>query len=788
MPPNTEIDLTLVVNYEAYAGVPAFSHSFLSIVGYGDKWAWEEAALGSSGENICFDPHGTTRRSFITDMRPKLFDGKWKENIGGGDFTLMFGASGDLIYLKEVDAQIHANGPCLSNASYSSVTSDNSIATVVHISGGRTDDIPRIFISVKIDVLQNTKFSRLSFFQLGTENYNFNSKFAKIAVSGANGAAGAPIFLPQSCYSGPSAVSKKPSHLYSSPGPLKEAMKNVSAPWWIAFDGNEKPGTAPMYTGDKGVVIRSYRATLGGAEQNVPIYSILCDKLELGTPKGLRELKAGDFVEFKVEVLIYPRNQQYEIAKQNSQSKTLTAMSNMNTWQRVQANAIRGQILVEPLINVNVESHYPIRIHATEATNLLFAVHGSGKRIGFVPVVIRGLASPDVQEDSGLWISTDDSKTFSRLKQGSCDWQCYLNRYPDLQRVYGPTNTNQAKNHWQSNGQREGRDCTCPFWQVNYERVTNTYEIVYNVEFGEAVTVVAFGADPANWATTTTRSTTKSVTKTTGAASTPGSTTRSQETATLAATTVITTTGSAETSVTARTSGISALSSTANDETTTLTAAKNAKMSSTTSKGSSTKRQDATTTKDATVDATLETTSTASNNAGNDAGDSSSSGGDGGSSATVAATTVITTTGSAETSVTARTSGISALSSTANDETTTLTAAKNAKMSSTTSKGSSTKRQDATTTKDATVDATLETTSTASNNAGNDAGDSSSSGGDGGSSGSEKGGSSSGGKGGSGSGAGDGDDDRILILGDYSSATEAVFCISSFVIAMMMMQ
>ena len=51
-------------------------------MGYSDKWLWEQAALGTGGENICFDPLGTHTRAFITDMRPKLFDGEWKENIG----------------------------------------------------------------------------------------------------------------------------------------------------------------------------------------------------------------------------------------------------------------------------------------------------------------------------------------------------------------------------------------------------------------------------------------------------------------------------------------------------------------------------------------------------------------------------------------------------------------------------------------------------------------------------------------------------------------------------------
>ena len=93
LPPNSKIDLTLAVNYELYGGVPAWSHAQLSVAGKGGFWLWEQAALGSSGENMCFDPLGTATRAFITDVRPKLFDGKWKNNVGGGDIgPLLFAA------------------------------------------------------------------------------------------------------------------------------------------------------------------------------------------------------------------------------------------------------------------------------------------------------------------------------------------------------------------------------------------------------------------------------------------------------------------------------------------------------------------------------------------------------------------------------------------------------------------------------------------------------------------------------------------------------------------------
>ena len=111
---------------------------------------WEQAAIGTGGENICFDPLGTHTRAMITDVRPKLFDGKWKENVGGGDFTLMFDQHGKMQYLKSMDPLIHSNGPCLSNASYDSVTLDDSIRSHVEVSGGRTDDIVRVFFKLKL--------------------------------------------------------------------------------------------------------------------------------------------------------------------------------------------------------------------------------------------------------------------------------------------------------------------------------------------------------------------------------------------------------------------------------------------------------------------------------------------------------------------------------------------------------------------------------------------------------------------------------------------------------------
>merc|ERR1719334_2883336 len=50
------------------------------------------------------------------------------------------------------------------------------------------------------------------------------------------------------------------------------------------------------------------------------------------------------------------------------------------------------------------------------------------------------------------------SKTDCKSK---CNWQCYLDRYGDLRKLYGDNNTELAAAHWRTYGEKEGRNCTC---------------------------------------------------------------------------------------------------------------------------------------------------------------------------------------------------------------------------------------------------------------------------------------------------------------------------------------
>ena len=89
----------------------------------------------------CFEPHGTHTRAQITDVRPNLFDNDWKENVGGASWLDYFDGDGVLQYPRAMESRIATGGPCLSNATYESVSQDDKIKSRVRVSGGRTDDM-----------------------------------------------------------------------------------------------------------------------------------------------------------------------------------------------------------------------------------------------------------------------------------------------------------------------------------------------------------------------------------------------------------------------------------------------------------------------------------------------------------------------------------------------------------------------------------------------------------------------------------------------------------------------
>ena len=62
---------------------------------------WQESALGSFGESMCYQPDGNSKRAKVTDARPLSVCNMdstpsnckkyiWTENVGGGDFLVYY--------------------------------------------------------------------------------------------------------------------------------------------------------------------------------------------------------------------------------------------------------------------------------------------------------------------------------------------------------------------------------------------------------------------------------------------------------------------------------------------------------------------------------------------------------------------------------------------------------------------------------------------------------------------------------------------------------------------------
>ena len=94
LPADSTTELQLVLAFAHWGGVPAASHAQLSLIGWGSNGLWHESALGSFGEQMCYEPGRQQRNSIVTDARPfatcNMNDGNgsckkygWTSNVGG---------------------------------------------------------------------------------------------------------------------------------------------------------------------------------------------------------------------------------------------------------------------------------------------------------------------------------------------------------------------------------------------------------------------------------------------------------------------------------------------------------------------------------------------------------------------------------------------------------------------------------------------------------------------------------------------------------------------------------
>ena len=386
VPPKTKRDLVFQMVHARYGGVYAASHAQLCLIGWGHNQFWDQAAVGSFGESICFEPGRVQRRCFITDVRPLMTlpvesNAKrwgWAENCGGGDFLMWKDAQGRYQTMKGTRTEYRAHGPCLTDVSYSEESSGGEIAARVDVSVPGANDHLRTFLRLRYDVRKPLRWQRLAFFQLGADFYN-DVPARRVAIGDGTG-------LREEW----------------EPRRAKDEYDRAVLPLagegaWLSVHGVEREALTKGHAmASRGLIIRSWRAVLGG-KPAAPHVSTFCTEwgkgnhktaVELSPPPGLTELLPGDFVEAELEFVIFPADASAYYGPDAALRGMLT--HDADTWRPVHREA-RGNALKPIAKRGVITKSYPLVIAVDDEQRAQVTVKSG---LGHVPLTFAGLKSP----------------------------------------------------------------------------------------------------------------------------------------------------------------------------------------------------------------------------------------------------------------------------------------------------------------------------------------------------------------------------------------------------------
>lgn len=383
---------TLVIASAHWGGLPAASHAQLSLIGWGVNQLWDQVAIGSWGESICYDPDVNLNRSMIDDVRPLMVWGMtdgdekkkwgWTHNVGGGDFLVYFDAAGQKQFLTRMKTAYLSHGPNLTEAIYSGVTADGKMSATFTVSSPRGDDLNRAFHRIRYDVHEPTPFSRLAFYQVGADGYN-DHDFEKLARGNRNGLIEEWTF-------------PKGGKRYDS----RSIPCEGEGPWWFSLHVGARADFPHVRRGgawaNRGLIVRAWKARLGGKEVSAPSASFFGTEngvpsmnLEISPPPDLKRLEPGDFVEAELELVIPPQSASDYYGPNEAFRAALEHGG--NTWKPVHREAAGNRIAVR-VDEGTLLSSYPIRIRVGEKSGAAFKSVGG---VGYVPIVFEGLSRPD---------------------------------------------------------------------------------------------------------------------------------------------------------------------------------------------------------------------------------------------------------------------------------------------------------------------------------------------------------------------------------------------------------
>jgi hypothetical protein len=387
LPAHAKRELLFQMVYARYGGIFAASLAQLSLIGWGYNQFWNEVAIGSFGESICFEPGRVQRRCFIDDVRPLMtlpYDRPakpwgWAENCGGGDFLMWQDTQGQYQPMRATRTDYRAYGPCLTDAIYSEESAGGELAARMEVSVPRSQDYLRVFIHLRYDVRHPVQWRRLAFFQLGADFYN-DTPARRVAIGDVNGMR--EEWEP-----------KKVKDVYD-----RRNVPMLGAQPWMSIHGVETSDLQPgLADASRGLIVRNWQAVLGGKAVSQPHASFFCtewDKdsyrtvVELSPPPDIKELLPGDFVEADLELVVFPADSTAYYGPDKSFRDAL--YRDADTWRLVQREASGNALDIQAAAGT-VLKPYPMVLAMDDQQHAGAIIKGG---VGCLPLTFTGLARP----------------------------------------------------------------------------------------------------------------------------------------------------------------------------------------------------------------------------------------------------------------------------------------------------------------------------------------------------------------------------------------------------------
>jgi hypothetical protein len=299
VPASSSFDFELMMVGENWGGMPAASHSQLSIIGYGGNQQWDQAALGNRGEALCYDMDHVLTDNDFTDSRPFWVlnpdrQRNWGVNAGGASVFRYVDGQGVVRPHSRMRVRYERYGPVLAQAIFAGRSDDGAADFSFSAGIFRSEDCTRGLHRIRLAVKRDMPFQRLVFYQQAGDSYHYNQ-----GDTLAWGNAGKAEPIRQWTASG-------------NPGEaVGQAIELTGKSPWASI--TNAPTEKGYLAANHGFILRSWSARIAGRKDSPAFLqerrvTATTSVLELVPPPGVKALKAGDFVDASLVRVYLPRS------------------------------------------------------------------------------------------------------------------------------------------------------------------------------------------------------------------------------------------------------------------------------------------------------------------------------------------------------------------------------------------------------------------------------------------------------------------------------------------------